>query len=908
MAFADITPSLSPSGPRSPQQRISRFNLTTNAASTSSHSYKRSQPASGASSPRSNMAAIDAHETDTTVSRNSESSLTHEPPLPIKDKIMANISLSVMLSGFIAVAIAASFCALFFVTQHYERQMENDIGKLYVLEVQRSTTQRIQEHLNVALSVGLQYATSLSYDNTSWKDWEFHRRQLYTLRGVYFADATDVERFYLVAPLFRNYVWRAPERSWEPELPGCKDGIVLAELTALDVDRSTYRCHIPGTRNKTTNEIMTGYRPSQRPWYVAALENLDKRLDDPAQDSQIRLGYPTWSPYYTYISGYHVGATVSIPVFYNHTQFLGVVGVDVDGAILEEYLRRNYAPNGTKLFIVDNSGRLMGTRDADAPVSIFDKELQMIRPINVTETSPYGELFRVIRNDPMGVMKKHTIAETSYYTTHSQVCLPANLFPPSTGFVVYVAVRTDVVTGLLDEGRKVATFVTTIVAAGSIIFVAGVVYLLTRPLRCVADDLERVAQLDLESVSEGLRGPGFPSEVHRLRRSFDYLVQQLIQYRAYMPRSLLKIVRQSDDDEDPSDCESEAADVAVELAGMASSGVVTISDSVMSPISSAASFDASPFELTRNGGPLLISRTVVAVYNLRDTHTLSRQSPKKFIAAYQTNMTRAIETTQQHKGVPMIIFGDMVIVSFNAVVRCTAKERSACRSAQSVLKATNNAFTIGIASGLALCGDLRATPDMRSFGMIGSVVTEASKLQRLNARYDSKGSSQTHALCSGSMLAELTAYGMPVVARDVVIFHHDRYVVLELVGHHADEDTSSSSLLHPPMISTMYNTAVTTLVNDGDTSRCDEFLRACLTTIGSPSSLSVSSHQDDDDDLVALLESSAAAGGGGVPFLSLDEIGRQKVKVLCDRLRWLRTHVVASRTGLPHQLFVLDYK
>eukprot|EP00760_Papus_ankaliazontas_P022172 PhM_4_TR18808/c0_g1_i2/m.91473 len=666
-----------------------------------------------------------------------------------------------LLCLFIGGAIAVSFIALFFVTQHYEERTVRDLGEAYVLEVQRSLTKDVTSYFRGAKEIVRSYGVRLSFDNTSWLDYEYHRRQLADLVltedtpyfGAFFADKLDHVFLGLPDGFFEV---RSPT---QPVCPGRTISGTLTNFTAPNID-----CYD------------SSFKPSQRPWFTGAQ----------AVSTQGHVP-PVWSDLYTYSDGDAVGVTVSVGIVIDG-QFVGAAAVDILGENIQKYVRQADVPDGTELFIADDYGNLVATRRTDVPMSTGSSDNTV--PIKVSHTQ-HAEMYAQTLLDSEGTMTRHVIGGTAFYTTQRKVPLPSDPYPSTKYCTLHVAVPEASFTHILDEGRKVAIGVTVGVGSACIIVVAVYVYVLARPIARVAVDLERVANLELEEIADSLKENTRVSEVRRLRRSFAVLVRQLIEYRAYMPRSLLALVGGGADD-DPVDDEEEDDDeeALVDNATSNSSfhsarqqnrnkggGKKNKADNGSSVSSGTRSVSARDVghASTAYIKALNLSRPTVVVMNMRDTHATCRSHD--FAETYGTHMTAAVNHVQAYKGVPMFVFGDFLVSTFNAVKKCATKERSACMSAVGTMREVPEAFTMGMSTGQALCGDLRATSDMRSFAVLGAVVNEAFLLQRMNRRLG------TSVLMSGGMYAE-ASLECTLRVRDIIAYRrsqHGRCVVVELV-------------------------------------------------------------------------------------------------------------------------------
>eukprot|EP00760_Papus_ankaliazontas_P039433 PhM_4_TR9566/c2_g1_i1/m.38114 len=483
-----------------------------------------------------------------------------------------SIRLSVIMCLFVTFSIAISFCTLYFVTQIYERRTIRELATLYTREVDHNLHQFTIQYMDEARALARRYAGMLEYDNTSFQTWSFHHRVLRNIAAtreplfysVFFGDVED--RFYEVILLSSQN--KTTTMVWKYSPPGmvsdqtdpltnyynsnnnnnnnvCQGsvGTVRAEMTNTSVRLSTLQC------------LSTSFKATARPWYVRAKNEMAA----------------VWSNFYVFASVDRVGVTISVPVLLSsssNNRFVGVVGVDVLGENLQKYLTTySEMPDGTELFIVeDATGNLLATRRADIPVSVYDPQLQTARPVTVRSTS-HKDMYEALAKDTYRETNSHDVDGRHYYTTRSIISLPTSESASDAGgasYTLYVAVPESSFSHLLTEGKMVGGLVALAVGIVCVVTVATYIYLTLRPIQHVSHDLARVAHLDLDDVAMQLddddaAGKHFSiiSELQALRESFVVVVRRLQEYRSYMPRSLLTLVRgvdrPSDDDDDDDD-------------------------------------------------------------------------------------------------------------------------------------------------------------------------------------------------------------------------------------------------------------------------------------------------------------------------------------------------------------------
>eukprot|EP00760_Papus_ankaliazontas_P027986 PhM_4_TR3472/c1_g1_i1/m.77863 len=325
------------------------------------------------------------------------------------------------LSIILSVVILVSFLALFFTLKHYETQAMEHIGTSYISEVQVSLQREVSAFLENARRICRSYAGRLSFDNTSWQSWEFHRRQIYELgysdgiaevSGIYFGDVFS--RFYYTSPDVQWFRWQAltpAVLSFEPVVSGCDAGLLempmpINEVVVSASSREQTRCHLPNG----------AYNATKRPWFLDAHAIADRgaRLGRAVSETSRLVA---WSELYAFANSSQLGTTVATPVFVNDV-FVGVVAVDVVGTNIMLALQRHDAPDDTEIFIVDETNQLVATRNPNVKMVMSDDNGEAT-PVSVYD-SLHGELFKYLENDELEVAQRHVVSGTPFFHVSSQ--------------------------------------------------------------------------------------------------------------------------------------------------------------------------------------------------------------------------------------------------------------------------------------------------------------------------------------------------------------------------------------------------------------------------------------------------------------------------------------------------------
>ena len=276
-----------------------------------------------------------------------------------------------------------------------------------------------------------------------------------------------------------------------------------------------------------------------------------------------------------------------------------------------------------------------------------------------------------------------------------------------------VAASEDAVEEDLQKARIVLYIVVVACALVPLVLTIVFVFRITEPLMLLMTDMSFVATMNLEQVDPD-RPLSLLSEINNMEKSFKIMLGNLLEYRQYLPQSVLI--------DDTTEGEDSSTIVPAGKAPSTISRVFSTTDQSRTTASAANQrtlFDASVH--TKN--------ITLLVSNISDVHKKSVNKVSKVISAYLEVM---MATAKAHRGVVDDVCGDKVTMSFNALLSASNNKTRAVDTALNVLKEhTKKDFTVNIAvsAGQAICGNMGCI-GMKKFFMLGPVNTNVRRLER----------------------------------------------------------------------------------------------------------------------------------------------------------------------------------
>ena len=455
---------------------------------------------------------------------------------------------------------------------------------------------------------------------------------------------------------------------------------------------------------------------------------------------------------------------------------VGVVGATVTGDGVRDAVRNQLLPTGTSLYIVeeDQSTHLVGLVVAynkgrhlrQVPTYMpppMDFTVNIATSMNITNHSTedatahipsvIGEHGQFVFTHPQNYRDlvektedsflKWSDSNSSEYWTmtseikHKTILWYANLLVPRESVMETIdastnAIRAKVAADLssADAQKEDAVIVMVIVTSVAIAALLAIAVVFTRyitsPLLKLGGEMASVAVMDLEAVDTG-RAVSQLSEVGMMQRSFVTMVANLVEYRNYMPQSVL--VNESEHEE-VSDTESATRDAA-------SRSVASCSK--QSPSSST--------EVVQNQKALLRvegmkkKKVSLAHMNVVSWHDFCKnRKDAEVLAAHGGVMERILVAVQHNKGVCDTFAGDKMLATFNAFVPSSTHRVACVKAAHEVATALGDVHRIsyGCTTGDARVGNMGCN-GMKKVSILGQCMSWVVVLERWNKKHNLSG-------------------------------------------------------------------------------------------------------------------------------------------------------------------------
>jgi adenylate cyclase len=273
----------------------------------------------------------------------------------------------------------------------------------------------------------------------------------------------------------------------------------------------------------TVEPLDTGYDPRQRLWYKDAVEK--KGL--------------VWSEVYIFASDRQPGITCTIPHYDSRGVLLGVTAVDISVLDLSYYLGAMQVTEHSRLFITDDSDRLVALqmRDPKEVDRLFRKKLDDKVGYDVLKATDLGDpvLSAIVdayhqRNDTTAAIRLVQHGEL----LHALVIPLAN--DRGINLRIGVIIPDNDIMGAVHRNNYIIIGFSLFMIILAILLSLVLSGAIARPMHQLSADMKRIEKLDL-SVSEEI--PTIITEIHDMQGSFDSMKTGLQNFRRYVPADLV---------------------------------------------------------------------------------------------------------------------------------------------------------------------------------------------------------------------------------------------------------------------------------------------------------------------------------------------------------------------------------
>ena len=287
------------------------------------------------------------------------------------------------------------------------------------------------------------------------------------------------------------------------------------------------------------------------------------------------------------------------------------------------------------------------------------------------------------------------------------------------------AIRAKVASDLssADAQKEDAVTVMVIVTAVAVIGLLAIAVVFTRyitsPLLKLGSEMASVAVMDLEAVDTG-RAVSQLSEVGMMQRSFVTMVANLVEYRNYMPQSVL--VNDSDKEEVS---ETDSTQDMKSQSGL--------SNSRASP-STVVTMQNQKALLRVEG--MKKKKVSLAHMNVVSWHPfIKKHKDAEVLSAHAGVIERILTAVQHNKGVCDTFAGDKMLATFNAFVPKSSHSVSCVKAAHEAATALGDVHTIsyGCTTGEARVGNMGCN-GMKKVSILSQSMSWVVVLERWNKK------------------------------------------------------------------------------------------------------------------------------------------------------------------------------
>eukprot|EP01061_Rhynchopus_euleeides_P023853 TRINITY_DN3865_c0_g1_i3.p1 TRINITY_DN3865_c0_g1~~TRINITY_DN3865_c0_g1_i3.p1 ORF type:complete len:885 (+),score=190.27 TRINITY_DN3865_c0_g1_i3:81-2735(+) len=447
------------------------------------------------------------------------------------------------------------------------------------------------------------------------------------------------------------------------------------------------------------------FDPRVRPWYTRASE----------------LKYS----FYFQVDG-KAALAVSAGITTASGQFLGTAGANLRLDLVSQFLRDLRPTANSVVFLLATDMGLVG--------SSFT-QLELMEDSGMTRPSTFEAANVKNYNNSDSLIMKGVRALLSKWGTVARATTQSALFPYEGDFVVTypvdlpqfdtVLVINVPISDVMEEADHASTIslvMTVCISVGLALLGAGGLTLALRPLNQLQEDMYSVACMQLDGHDH--TAASHLSEVRSMQESFRVMVSNLIEYKQYLPQSVLQ--------------DSDDSDVSVTKS---SSKTTRESASVMtSVVEVQARFAES--------GACRVRSVSLVVTNLSGFIRMSKVvSNGELVHIHASYLEVVLGLVKGNRGMLDEFIGDKVHVSFNSLTNCSG-HRSAATAF--LLESTNFAFEEnttrdeslqlnGAAVSMkAVCGNF-GCKGLKKFSIVGAAGARVWILERWSKAWGVKG-------------------------------------------------------------------------------------------------------------------------------------------------------------------------
>eukprot|EP01060_Flectonema_neradi_P004776 TRINITY_DN1311_c3_g1_i1.p1 TRINITY_DN1311_c3_g1~~TRINITY_DN1311_c3_g1_i1.p1 ORF type:complete len:809 (+),score=123.39 TRINITY_DN1311_c3_g1_i1:11-2437(+) len=295
---------------------------------------------------------------------------------------------------------------------------------------------------------------------------------------------------------------------------------------------------------------------------------------------------------------------------------------------------------------------------------------------------------------------------------------------------VLVVPRSEIF-GTLDEGDEIMVTVCSLLCVLGVVLFIAIAIFIAQPLSQLSERMFLVSQMHLDTDQDAVPcvSSGLIREFTSAEGSFQFMVNQLKEYRAFLPSNVL---------EDTDETETESQQPTSRLRGSSSS--VTSGDTRPSTIADRSARTTTHVRTKAIGlkiGTLSQDQSVTVVATKATLP--SGIDPSELSNLLRDYVTLLCDVALKFRGSPEFVDGANMLITWGTVNRVASQETKAalaCLEIMNRIQGNHSQLKIELAgsSGLAHTGAV-GNDKMRKIVGIGSMYSDALRLRNMNSLY-----------------------------------------------------------------------------------------------------------------------------------------------------------------------------
>ena len=358
----------------------------------------------------------------------------------------------------------------------------------------------------------------------------------------------------------------------------------------------------------------------------------------------------------------------------------------------------------------------------------------------------------------------------------------------------------------LEKARMILYIVVVVAALIPIGLTVYLVFRITKPLIQLMEDMSHVAVMDLDHV-DAARPLSSLAEVHGMEKSFKQMMKNLVEYRQYLPQSVLVDTMSEDD------------------TTLHVSTRETVSIKSGAALSQKSGFTGSSLShaVLVFGNGLKTKSVAMLVANVADMHQIT--SHTKVSETLSLYIETFVNAAKGLRGIVDEVSGDRITISFNTIISSAnyrSKSMELAYHARDTL-GTRVVMNCAASSGKAMCGNTGCT-GLKKYAIIGPVAVQARVFERCGRKWGFS------IVCDGDIASEAKQRCLLKKIIKVSVKGGKATILHELVSLRAEESGEEwmyqleQAAAKDPF--NYYNTAMSSIYQ-GKLEEAEEDLRRC---------------------------------------------------------------------------------